>query len=113
MFKKLIFLIIIAFVFSGCNLFLKPDSESGAENKTSVPGDNSELKIKPFALSENEISHPLEDYDIDLSKIKFWKKSSDSKEDCGTFDSETKILKLNTKWKAGVINLNNSDISII
>ena len=111
MFKKLIFLIIIAFVFCGCNLFLKPDSESGAGNKTSVPGDNSELKIKPFALSENEISQPLEDYDIDLSKIKFWKKSSDSTDDCGTFDSETKILKLNTKWTAGVIYLNNFDAS--
>ena len=113
MIKKLVFLLLLAFLFCGCSLFLKSESENKASDKTesSTIGTNSELAVKPFAQAQDEVSKTLEDYEIDFSKIKFWKKSSDSNENCGNYDSETKILQLNTKWKAGVFSLNNFDAS--
>ena len=42
-------------------------------------------------------------FEIDLSKLIFWETSSGSGVKCGSYNPETKIIELNTQFKAGVV----------
>ena len=59
--------------------------------------------IKPFATPETPIENKVEDFAINLSKLIFWETDNGSGVKCGTYNPETKILELNTQWKAGAV----------
>lgn len=61
---------------------------------------------KPFELAEDEILFEQEDFSIDLSDaslFSFWDTEPDSGIPCGEYDPETKILNIDTRWKAAVL----------
>lgn len=109
--RRTLFISCIIFLFfSGCSIFLKSDDDPSVHPDENI-GTNAELAVKPFIVPEESVSQVLADYEIDLAKIKFWKKSTDSTEACGTYDAASHQLDLFTKWKAGVLYLQDFDAS--
>ena len=77
--------------FSSCSFFLHSKS-NGESKEEKVPA------VNYLLLPEDEVSQPLEDFPIPLSKHYFW-----GKEDC-SYDKETKILRINGSWEGMVLS---------
>ena len=108
-----VFLFFSIFLFFGCKIFSSGDDQNKNPNPPEItpPETNPPETIKPFARLEDPIQEPAEDYVIDFSKISFWDTDTGSGIPCGSYDSDSKLLRINTQWKAGVFYLNHFDVS--
>lgn len=108
-----VFLFFSIFLFFGCKIFSSGDDQNKNPNSPEItpPETNPPETIKPFARLEDPIQEPAADYVIDFSKISFWDTDTGSGIPCGSYDSDSKLLRINTQWKAGVFYLNHFDAS--
>ncbi|MCR5764927.1 MAG: hypothetical protein K6G09_03000, partial [Treponema sp.] len=102
-----VFLFFSIFLFFGCKIFSSGDDQNKNPNPPEITPPET---IKAFALPEDPIQEPAEDFVIDFSKISFWDTDTGSGIPCGSYDSDSKILRINTQWKAGVFYLNQNDL---
>ena len=102
--KKVFLLITLSVIFtvalvSSCEI----TTTNKKNDKTEEEQTNMQVDLEKYETYIPILPEPENCFEINLSKLIFWETESGSGVKCGSYNSETQIIELNTQWKAGVV----------